>query len=160
MEIRRSAGRILPIAAIAATLGLFVVITALQSRWISQLSEAELQRAKIRLQMSIRAVQTDINRELTRAHLLFQWEAGTSPQSWAQRTSEAFATWRQTAQFPNLIRRVLLVRPAGGAGLQMAAYNAETREYDPIVWPAELNDLKRQLALPFKDYDVFEVRTF
>src|SRR5690348_705573 len=155
----RSVGRIVPIAAVAAMLALFVVIAALQLRWISRLSEAELQRAKIRLQVSVRAVQTDINRELTRAQILFQWPAGTPRQSWAQRTAEGYSAWRQAAQFPDLIRRVLLVGPAGG-GLQMAAYRPETREYASIPWLPELGDLTRQLALPFKGDAVFGVRTF
>ena len=72
MEMRRSAARILPIAGIVATLALFIAITALQSRWVAQLSDAELQRAKLRLQVSMMAVQADINRELSRAYLLFQ----------------------------------------------------------------------------------------
>src|SRR5437879_5060947 len=93
MGIRRSTSRILPVAALVATLGLFAVIAALQSRWISQLSAAEFQRAQMRLQVSVRAVQADINRELTRAHILFQWESGASPQSWTQRTSDAYAIW-------------------------------------------------------------------
>src|SRR5262245_23056062 len=123
-------GRVMPIAAIVATVALFAVLAALQSRWISQLSEAELQRAKVRLQVSLHAVQTDINRELTRAHVLFQWESGVPPESWAPRTSEAYATWRQTAEFPDLIRRVSHVRPAGPGGLQMAAFDPARSVFD------------------------------
>jgi signal transduction histidine kinase len=161
MEFRRSAGKYLPIAAVVATLALFAVIAALQSRWISQLSEAELQRAKIRLDVSVRAVQTDVNRELSRAYILFQWEAGTPRASLAQLTSQAYATWGQTAQFPDLIRRVLLVQPAAGAGeLQMAVYNTALQQYQPIAWPTDLRNLREQLALPFHDYDTFGVRTF
>jgi hypothetical protein len=151
---------VLSIAAIVATFGLFVVIAALQSRWISQLSEAKLQRSKIRLQMSLRAVQTDFNRELNRAYVLFQWEAGVRPETLGQRTSETYVLWRRTSEFPDLIQRFLLVRPAAIGGLEMAAYNRATREYDSIAWPSELQDLRKQLALPFKDYGAFGVRTF
>src|SRR5258708_7905953 len=118
MGFRTLTGKVWLIVAIALTVGLFAVTAVLQSRWISQLSEAELQRTKTRLQVSVRAVQTDINRELTRAHILFQWESGAPAESWAQRTAEACAAWREAAQFPDLIRRVLLVRPDGG-GLKM-----------------------------------------
>jgi hypothetical protein len=161
MDRRRSASRALQVAGILATLVLFIVVTALQSRWIAQLSDAELQHAKIRLQVSVRAIRTDINRELTRAYALFQLPAGAPSRSWGKMTAEAYAIWRQTAQFPGLIHRLLLVRPSGEAGdLEMAAYDADTRRYDPIAWPAELNDLRKQLALPFTAFEAFGVRTF
>jgi two-component system phosphate regulon sensor histidine kinase PhoR len=159
VEVRGLPRKVLPVAAVILTGACFCVIAVLQSRWISQLSAAELEHAKIRLQVSVRAVQTDINRELTRAQILFQWESGAPPRSWAQRTSEAYATWRQTAQNPDLIRRVLLVEPGGG-GLRMLAFDPAALEYSPVAWPAELSDLRRQLALPFHDYGVFGVRTF
>lgn len=160
MQLPRTAAKLLPIAAIALTLALFTVIAALQSRWISRLSEAELQRAKIRLQLSVRAVQTDINRELTRAHILFQWESGAPSESWPRRTAEAYDAWTQTAQFPALIRRVLLLRPAASGELRADAYDPRTRGLVPIVWPPALADLRRQLALPFTTYHVFGARTF
>jgi signal transduction histidine kinase len=161
MQKHPSAARILPVAAIAATLGVFGAIAALQSRWIAQLSQAELEGAKIRLQISLRAVQADINHEVNRAWVLFQWEAGLPPQSLGERTKEAYAAWRKNAQFPGLIRRMLVVRPDDGTGdLRMARVDPVTGLYSPVVWPEELKDLRRQIVLPFKDYQTFGVRTF
>src|SRR5437879_2954149 len=161
MEIRRSAAKILPIASIVATLALFIAITGLQSRWVAQLSIAELQRAKLRLQVSMMAIQTDINRELSRAYLLYQWRAGTPIESLAQEAAKAFAIWRRTAHYPDLLQRVLLVQPQRGTGaLQMAAYQEKTVRFDPVAWPGDLDALRGQLTLPFSDYDAFGVRTF
>ena len=89
MDLRRFAGKVFPATVVLATLVLFIVIIGLQSRWIGQLSDAQLGRARIGLQMSVKGIQSDINRELVRAYLLFQWQAGTPPQDWGERTSEA-----------------------------------------------------------------------
>jgi hypothetical protein len=159
--VSRSTSRILQVACILATLGIFIVIAAVQSRWIAQLSEAELQSAKTRLQDSMGKVRTDVNRELMKAFSLFQFEAGSSASEWGQMTAEAYAIWRQRAKFPGVVQRVLAVRPTGNGGaLEMSGYNAETMQYDPVAWPAELNALRTQLALPFRGFRAFGVRSF
>jgi signal transduction histidine kinase len=151
----------LQVAGILATLGIFIVIAAVQSRWIAQLSEAELHRAKSRLQDSMGTVRTDVNRELMKAFSLFQFEPGSSPPAWGQMTAEAYTIWREKAKFPGVVQRVLLVRPTGGGGaLEMAAYNPKTLRYDPVDWPAELNGLRTQLALPFRGFRAFGLRSF
>ena len=161
MDIRRVAGRTLPVLVLLATLVLFIVIIALQSRWIGQLSDAELGRARVGLGVSVKGIQSNINRELTRAYLLFQWEAGAPPQAWGERTAEAYAIWRHTAEFPDLVRRLLVAHAApDGGDLRLAAYNRDTRQYDPIPWPGQFNTLRRQLALPFKSFDTFGVRMY
>ena len=159
--MRRSLSRILPVAGLLATLGLFIVVAVLQSRWIAQLGEAELQRSRLGLQESVRAVRNELNRELTSAYALFQFEPGTPWQAWGQMTSENYAIWLKKAKYPGLVGRLLVVQPAGGGGaLQISAYNRHTRQYDPIAWPAELSDLRKQLALPFAGFKVFGVHTF
>jgi len=85
----------LPIAA-AVTLALFAIVAAMQWRWIAQLGDAELDRDRIRLRVGARNIQTDLNRELSRAYNLFQWESGVPPQSWAAHTAEAYAIWQST----------------------------------------------------------------
>src|SRR5581483_9824647 len=150
MATRRPRDRVLPMAAIGATLLLFGVATALQSRWIAQLSDAELQRARIRLQASVRAVQSDVNRELSRAYLLFQWEAGVPRAAWGRRAAEALASWRRAAQYPALIRRILAVEPGG-----ISAFDESSAAFHGIPWPGELIPLRAQLRLPFERYDVF-----
>src|SRR5947209_10912 len=123
--MRTNAAKTLPIALLAATLGLFAAITFLQSRWVGQLSDAELRRTKVGLQLSLRTVQTEINRELSRAFLLFQWEAGAPEASWGKLAADSWKTWRRTAEHPNLIQQILIVKPGRGAELQMAAYRPE-----------------------------------
>jgi signal transduction histidine kinase len=159
LKMRRTTG--LQSAGILATLGLFAVITVLQSRWIAQLSDAELEGAKTRLQESLKAIRNDINQELMTAYVLFQFEPSAPSQSWGQLTHEAFARWQQIAKFPGLVHRLFVVQPDAASGaLLISAYNAETKQYDPAEWPAELQDLRRQLVLPFTKLEVFGVRTF
>jgi len=67
---------------------------------------------------------------------------------------------RDLAEYPELIQRVLLVQPADSGGLRMSAYNTGTQRFDPIDWPADLASLRPQLALPFRRYEAFGVRTF
>ena len=160
MKQRASAGRILQAAGILVTVVLLAVIGALQSRWIAQLSDAGLERDRISLQMSTKGIQYDINREVSRAYSVFRLDPGSPPETWGRQTSAAFATWRQTAQFPLLVHRLLLVQPAGDGALRMSVYDGGTEAYLPIVWPAELGSLRKPLELPLRGFEAFGVRTF
>lgn len=130
--MRRSASRAIQVAGILATLGIFIVITALESHWIGQASEAELERQRIRLGVAIEAIKKDLDRELSRAYFIFQFAPGAGPESWGEMTSQGYEVWKKSARFPGLVERLLLVQPEGaGGGLEMAAYHPETSHYDP-----------------------------
>ena len=64
----RFISKALPIAAILSTLVLFTLVLTLQSRWIAQLSDADLQRSRLGLKESLRMVKLDVNRQITAAH--------------------------------------------------------------------------------------------
>jgi two-component system phosphate regulon sensor histidine kinase PhoR len=160
IDRRPSAGTILRVVGILATLALFVAIAAVQSRWITQLSDAELQLSRLRLQQSIKAISNDVNRELMAAYSLFQLPPGSTAQSWGPRTYESYEIWTRKTKYPSLVRGLFVAQPDENGTLQIASYNGWTRRYEPIPWPAHLNDLRRQLTLPFSKFEVFGVRTF
>jgi len=159
-ELRRYA-RILPVMGLLATLGVFLVLVVLQSRWINQFADTDLQRSQLRLQESMTAIRTDVNSELTKAYALFQFEPATTPESWGQTTVENYAIWRRQAKFPPLVQRLLLVQPeSNGQGLQMAAFDANTKGFAKVAWPDELSSLRELLTLPFRRVSAFGFHTF
>jgi signal transduction histidine kinase len=149
----------LPVSGILATLVLFLAIAALQARWIAQLGETDLRLRKITLTESLRAARNDINRELTGAYALFQLEDSPPRESWAALTAERYAIWKHRAKFKDLVQRVFVLEPAHGV-LELSAFNTETKKFDPVDWPSELNDLKDRLQPPFPGLVAFGVHTF
>ena len=65
-----------PMVVIAgALLGLIVLLATLQYRWLGQISGAERERMTATLNTRATAFAQDVDREVTRAYLLFQLDA-------------------------------------------------------------------------------------
>lgn len=147
--------RVLSRIGVLAAFAFFAALAFLQFRWITQLSAAELRRTQLDLADSLRAIRDEMNREVTAAYALFQFEPGSPRESLGQLTAEAFAIWPEKSRHPALVGRVMILEDG-----RVTAYNRKTRAFEPIAWPPELNDLHNQLALPFRGFDVFGMHTF
>ena len=76
----------------AALLGLIALLATLQYRWLGQISGAERERMRATLDLRAKAFGEDVDRELTRAYLLFEVDAshdegGTAPEFMARTTA-------------------------------------------------------------------------
>src|SRR3982750_4868633 len=96
----------LPMYAIAAALfALIVLLATLQYRWLGQISDAERERMKATIGTRASAFAADVDRELTRAYLLFQ-VGPSQDENVAGPVAARYDRWQATARFPRLIKEV------------------------------------------------------
>src|SRR5687767_48669 len=128
-----------PMVVIAgALLGLIALLATLQYRWLGQITGAERERMTATLNARATAYTQDVDRELTRAYLLFQLEAIQPEQGAASGVAARYDRWQATARFPRMIKDVYLVPPApqeAGVTPPLQRYNAATRFIEPTEWP-------------------------
>src|SRR3954464_6132428 len=97
----------LPMAVIAgALLGLIVLLATLQYRWLGQISGAERDRMTATLNTRAAAFGQDVDREVTRAYLLFQLDPLSQDQGTAAALLARYDRWQATARFPRMIKDV------------------------------------------------------
>src|SRR5215212_1515221 len=100
----------LPMAAIAgALLALLALLATLQYRWLGQISGAERERMKATLNQRATAYAQDVDRELTRAYLLFQLDSLQPDGGLAAPIAARYDRWLATSRFPRLVKDVYLV---------------------------------------------------
>src|SRR5687767_10929700 len=92
-------------------LGLIALLATLQYQWLGKISGAERERMKATLSARATAYAQDVDRELTRAYLLFQLDAIRPEQVTASGVAARYDRWQATARFPRMVRDVYLVPP-------------------------------------------------
>ena len=130
-------------------LGLIALLATLQYKWLGQISGAERERMKATLNARATTYAQDVDRELTRAYLLFQFEAIQPDQGIAAGIAARFDRWQATARFPRMVKDIYLVPPPDASnqapGLQR--YNAATRFVEPVTWPDAAAPIREQLSV-------------
>ena len=123
----------------AALLGLIGLLATLQYRWLGQISDAERDRMTATLNDHAKAFAEDVDRELTRAYLLFQIDPSGDERRTAAELTARYDRWQATARFPRLIKDIYLVGPDGqGNSLQIQRYDPAAHGLEPAAWPAAL----------------------
>jgi signal transduction histidine kinase len=130
-------------AAALAIAVLLAVLAALQHRWLGEISRAEKERMRARMESSAARFSRDFDREVTRAFLLL----GPVGPGRRQRDSSAErrARWNASALFPELVRGVFVAEPSAGGRLALARIDDETGLPSKVEWPAELGGLRSKL---------------
>jgi two-component system sensor histidine kinase SenX3 len=141
----------LPIVVIAGgLLGLIALLATLQYQWLGKISGAERERMTSTLSARANAYAQDVDRELTRAYLLFQLDAMQPDQGAAAALTARHDHWQATARFPRMVRDVYLVPPpaqdATAQTLPLQRYNAATRFIEPAEWPASAAEIRKMLS--------------
>lgn len=122
---------------------LLSILAALQYRWLGEVSAAEKERMRARMQSSAARFARDFDRELTRA-LMFLGPGGPQRRergSYAERR----ARWTSSALFPDLVRAVFVAIPGEDRGLRLSRVEEETGVFAPVAWPPDLAALKSRL---------------
>src|SRR6266545_4060788 len=103
----------LPIPVIAgALLGLIALLATLQYQWLGQISGAERDRMKATLNTRATAFSQDVDRELTRAYLMFQLDAMQPDQGTVAALMARYDRWQVTAPLaPSQVPASFVVRP-------------------------------------------------
>lgn len=87
----------------AGLLGLLALLATLQYRWLSQVSEADGEKARKRVQETADHFAEDFNREIQSAYFNFQADAQTwKKQDWTD-FNERYDFWKEKTTYPGLI---------------------------------------------------------
>ena len=141
----------MPMAVIAgALLGLIALLATLQYRWLGQISGAERERMKTTLQARATAYAQDVDRELTRAYLLFQLDSLRPEQGPAAAIAARHDRWLATSRFPRMIKDVYVApaQDAPGEPTPLQRYDPATRFLEPVAWPAAAAPIRKQIEEP------------
>jgi signal transduction histidine kinase len=117
---------------------LMALLATLQYRWLGQISRAERERMGATLSTGASELALDVDRELTRAYLLFQVEPGNDEQV-STRLLERHERWQATARFPRLLKDVY-VFSANEAGRGLRLLDLKDRRLLQVEWPASMAD--------------------
>ena len=133
-----------------ALLGLIALLATLQYKWLGQITGAERERMKATLNARATTYAQDVDRELTRAYLLFQLDAIQPEQGAAAGVAARYDRWQATARFPRMVKDVYLVPPPAQDGAAPVAplqrYNASTRFIEPVEWPERATEIRKMLS--------------
>lgn len=127
--------------------GLLVLLGVLQYRGLRQISEAERESARKRVQEQTSRFAEDFNREIQSVFFNFQTDA----ESWKRGDPAAFNErldyWKERAAYPDLIGDFYFIPASGNEILQ---YDREKRTFVPAAGSDYLTDLKSRLQDPEK----------
>ena len=140
-----------PMAVIAGgLLGLIALLATLQYRWLGQISGAERERMKATLHARATAYAEDVDRELTRAYLLFQLDALHAEEGAAAAVAARYDRWLATSRFPRMVKDVYIIpaQNAPGEPVPVQRYDPATRFVQPEAWPESAAPIRKQLELP------------
>jgi signal transduction histidine kinase len=131
-----------PIVLVCGLLGLLVLLAGLQYVWLGQISDGERERLKARLDSDTRRFAEDFNREIQSAYFNFQLPAHVwKEKNWAE-FNERYDLWRGKSVYPNLVKEIYFVENKDKRIIQ---YNADSKEFKPIEWTANLDKLKAKI---------------
>lgn len=113
----------LPLAMVAGLLAVLALLAALQSRWITQLSDAERERLVASLDAASARFCDDFDRELTRASQTFRPGEAVGEGELAQVLATRLARWRSSAPSPQLVKELLVVTRHGGGVTSLSRFD-------------------------------------
>src|SRR5438128_10206249 len=135
----------------AAALLLLALLAALQYRWLGQVSEGEREQLKGSLRATAKRFSQDFDHELTLAYAAFSRstpEPGDEPLTdYAAR----YDRWQATAQHPQLITTIFLVKLGEDDSLSLSRLDPETKQFTPGDWPEEMSGLHQRLAEHYRN---------
>ncbi|HEX5717961.1 MAG TPA: HAMP domain-containing sensor histidine kinase [Thermoanaerobaculia bacterium] len=138
--------RLLPPAIAVFLLLLLAALATLQYQWIGRVSDLERQRMHENLQSAGARFTEDFDRELTRIFISFHPELGGVTDGGLERVTMQYDRWRDEAPWPELIEGVFAARRTAGGNFELSRFQPEARRFEPVPWPAGLEEARRRLA--------------
>ena len=133
------------VAVVVLLVGLMALLATLQYRWLGQVSQAERERMQSTLSTGASEFALDVDRELTRAYLLYQIEPGTDEEI-AARLAERNERWLATSRFPKLLKNVYIYTQDSPGTDRLRLFDPKTTRLSPVDWPTSMSDWQQQLG--------------
>ena len=134
------------LGAAAAMLALIAVLATLQYRWLGQISAAERERMRATLNTRAAGFAHDLDRELTRAYLTFQADAGGLPDDAAARVAARCDRWQATARYPRMVGAIYVSAAEGSTEATIERFDPATRLLQAADWPEALRPIRDRIA--------------
>jgi signal transduction histidine kinase len=132
-------GLVVPVA-LAVLVG---VLAVLQYRWLGQVSAAERERMKTTMMQRADAFARDFDREVLNLYLALQTEsAGLASRDWVA-FSKRYDMWRQSAEYPQLVKAIYFVENEGTT--ELLQFRPDAKTFEPIDWPEDLSTIRKRL---------------
>jgi signal transduction histidine kinase len=132
---------------VVVLIGLLALLATLQYRWLGQVSEADRERRHASLNAGASEFAQDLDRELTRAYLLFQTEPGPNAEL-ASRFAARYDQWQATSRFPKLLKDFYVFTQGDADGSPLRRFDPVSRTFAAAEWPASMADWRRHLVEP------------
>src|SRR5438128_499333 len=123
------------------TAGLLVLLPAiavLQYRWVSQVSEADLERMQTHVRNATMQFRDALDGEIARAVINLQVGAATARDGFSDRYTDRYDAWLATAAHPQIVANVFLIDgddATRDTTLQLRRWNQTTHVFEPAEWP-------------------------
>jgi signal transduction histidine kinase len=139
---------------LAAALIALLILAAMQYYWVGQVSAGDLERRQASLKVSAQRISEDFNREIARAYLSFQMDAGTLRDKNWSRYAAHYERWRSTAPYPGMVKGVYLVEVNQIGRVLLSRYNSDRRSFETISWSYDMLPLRRRFEQTYRQ--IFE----
>jgi len=141
----RERGTTSTLIVVAALLLLLPLLAVLQYRWLARLSDREQEHMKSNLRAKATGFSQDLDDELTRAFVVFSPFADLGRDDELSAYAARYDRWLAVAQYPRLVRDVLVARAGENGRLHLHQLKTSNRQFVPYDWPSELSALRLQL---------------
>jgi signal transduction histidine kinase len=130
---------------VAALLLLLPLLAILQYRWLTRLREREQEHMRADLRARAARFSQDLDDELTRAVALFFPSPDLDRDDGLSEYAARYDRWLTVAQYPRLLREVLVARADEQGRLQAHQLKTDIKQFVPCDWPSEFAALREQL---------------
>lgn len=142
------------IAAVVFLLGLLVVLAGFQYTWVGQISDAERERMKNRLQDDTRRFAEDFDREMRLVYFGFQLNSEDIAEPDSKPFKKLLANWQNQTKFPELAESFYYLSFDGSDDLK---FDGEKGRFEKIELPEKLAATKNHLRTSAAFSPILEV---
>src|SRR4051812_31589911 len=135
-----------------ALLVLLPALAVLQYRWVGQVSAAERDRMERNLRVGAYQFRQAFDGELGRVSGALPVGPATVRDGSSERYSDRYELWLSTAVHPRMVANVFLVDAVHG-GLRLRRWNADSRVFEPVSWPAQIDKWRSQFEQERREYE-------
>jgi len=151
-KVRRNALTSRTTVAILAVL--CVVLAALQYRWLGELANAEKERLRDGLRVSLAHVSNEFNNQLASVFSALSVHPNDVKELGRERAyANRFADWAEGNNGRAILSRFGIAIPSGGR-LDLQLLNPATGEFEPAAWPLEWEESRNELTQRLKGQPV------
>ena len=133
----------LPIFLVSGILLLLGGLAALQYHWQLQVSDADREKMRKRVEIDTNRFAEDFNREIQAIYLNLQTDADAWKRNDFTEFNARYDYWRSKSQYPDLIRDIYFIPASDGS--QALRFDARSRTFVGSEQPAEVQKLRDRL---------------